>query len=133
MNKYLVACLVVAVVMVAMDVLWLGFIAKSLYQDGIGHLMAERPQVVAALAFYIIYAVGLVVFTVAPQIGMAGWYSTALKAALFGFVAYATYDLSNLATLKNWPLWLSLVDMAWGMVASAVAAVGGKLAMDRFG
>ena len=133
MNKYLVACLVVGVVMVAMDVLWLGFIAKSLYQDGIGHLMAERPQVVAALAFYIVYAVGLVVFTVAPRAGMAGWHSTALMAALFGFVAYATYDLSNLATLKNWPLWLSLVDMACGTVASAVAAVGGKLAMDSFG
>lgn len=132
MNKYLVAGLVVAVVMVAMDMLWLGFIAKSLYQNGIGHLMAERPQALAALAFYLVYAVGLVVFAVAPQAAVEGWYRTAWMAALFGFVAYATYDLSNLATLKNWPLWLSLVDMAWGSAASAVAATAGKLAMDRF-
>ncbi|BDT66613.1 hypothetical protein os1_07760 [Comamonadaceae bacterium OS-1] len=131
MNKYFLAGAVVAVVMVAMDVLWLGFIAKSLYQDGIGHLMAERPQAWAALAFYVVYAVGLVVFVVAPRAGVAGWYSTALMAALFGFVAYATYDLSNLATLRAWPLWLSLVDMAWGSVVSAVAATAGKLAMDR--
>jgi uncharacterized membrane protein len=132
MNKYLVACGVVAVVMVAMDVLWLGFIAKSLYQDGIGHLMAERPQAWAALAFYTVYAVGLVVFVVVPRAEVAGWHGTAWMAALFGFVAYATYDLSNLATLQAWPLWLSLVDMAWGSVASAVAAAAGKLAMDRF-
>nr|WP_315239468.1 DUF2177 family protein [uncultured Albidiferax sp.] len=131
MNKYLVAGLVVAVVMVAMDVLWLGFIAKSLYQDGIGHLMAERPQAWAALAFYVVYAVGLVVFVVAPKAGGEAWYGAALMGALFGFVAYATYDLSNLATLRAWPLWLSLVDMAWGSVASAVAATAGKLAMDR--
>lgn len=132
MNKYFVACVVVAVVMVALDVLWLGFIAKSLYQDGIGHLMAARPQALAALAFYAIYAVGLMVFVVAPRAGVQGWYSTALMAALFGFVAYATYDLSNLATLKNWPLWLALVDMAWGSTASAVAATAGKLVIDRF-
>lgn len=132
MNKYLVAFLVVAVVMVAMDVLWLGFIAKPMYQDGIGHLMAERPQLLAALAFYMVYAVGLVVFVVAPRAGMAGWQSTALMAALFGFVAYATYDLSNLATLKNWPLWLSLIDMAWGAFASAVAAASAKIAIDKF-
>lgn len=131
MNKYLMAGVVVAVVMVAMDVLWLGFIAKSLYQDGIGHLMAERPQAWAALAFYLVYAVGLVAFVVAPKAGAEGWHGAAWMGALFGFVAYATYDLSNLATLKNWPLWLSLVDMAWGSVASAVAATAGKLAMDR--
>lgn len=132
MNKYLVAYVAVAVVMVAMDVVWLGFVAKSLYQDGIGHLMAKRPQALAALAFYAVYAVGLVVFTVAPRSGVVGWYWTALMAGLFGFVAYATYDLSNLATLQAWPLWLSLVDMAWGSAVSAIAATAGKLAMDRF-
>ncbi|MBC7682653.1 MAG: DUF2177 family protein [Ferruginibacter sp.] len=131
MNKYFVAWVVVVVVMVAMDVLWLGFIAKSLYQDGIGHLMAEKPMILAALAFYVLYAVGMVVFVVAPRAGLEGWYSTALMAALFGLVAYATYDLSNLATLKNWPVWLALLDMAWGSAASAVAATAGKLAMDR--
>ena len=131
MNKYFIAWLVVVVAMVAMDVLWLGFLAKSWYQEGIGHLMAEKPKVLAALAFYVIYAVGLVVFTVAPRAGMEGWHSTALMAALFGLVAYATYDLSNLATLRNWPLWLSLLDMAWGSAASAVAATAGKLVVDR--
>ena len=132
MNKYLVAGGVVVIVMVALDVLWLGFIAKSLYQNGIGHLMAEQPRVGAALAFYAVYAVGLVVFTVAPHADAAGWQRTAGMAALFGFVAYATYDLSNLATLQAWPLWLAVVDMAWGSAASAAAATAGKLVIDRF-
>ncbi|MFM9915374.1 MAG: DUF2177 family protein [Rhizobacter sp.] len=130
MSRYLLAGAATALVMMALDALWLGFIAKPLYQDGLGHLMAERPNLWAAGAFYAIYALGLLVFAVMPHLGESGWRATAGSAALFGLVAYATYDLSNLATLKAWPIGLSLMDMAWGSAASAIAAVAGKAAAD---
>ena len=94
--------------------------------------MAERPNLVAALAFYLLYPAGLVSFAVLAHAGDAGWRSAALAGALFGFFAYATYDLTNLATLKGWPVGVALLDMAWGAALSAVAATAGKLALDRW-
>lgn len=121
----------IAAVMLALDVLWIGFIAQPLYQQGIGHLMAAKPNLAAAAAFYVVYAAGLLVFVVQPHGPAAGRRRTALSAALFGLCAYATYDLTNLATLRDWPLGLALLDMAWGSLASAVAALAGKAARDR--
>ncbi len=132
MTKYLSAYLATAVVMIVLDLLWLGVIATPLYQQGLGHLMAERPNLMAAAAFYVLYVFGLLMFTIVPQAADASWLKTAATAAMFGLVAYATYDLSNLATLRNWPVWLSLVDMTWGAVLSAVAAIAGRFAWDRF-
>ena len=140
MSKYVATYAATFVVMVALDMIWLGVVAKSFYQEGIGHLMAERPVVSVAIAFYILYAIGLVFFAVVPNEAVPGngtgfsrgYGKTALYGALFGFFAYATYDLTNLATLKNWPVGLALLDMAWGTVVSAVSAVAGKAALDRF-
>jgi uncharacterized membrane protein len=129
MNKYLTAYAGTAAVMVALDMLWLGVIAKPLYQQGIGHLMAEQPKIGVAVLFYALYAVGVVIFAVSPQSGGSGWGVTLALGALFGFFAYATYDLTNLATLRVWPLRLSLIDMAWGTAVSAVSAAGGKAAL----
>ena len=130
MNKYLAGYLAAAAAMVALDVLWLGVIAKAMYQQAIGHLMAEQPRIPAALAFYGLYALGLLIFTIAPHGDDPGWGRTILMGALFGVVAYATYDLSNLATLRNWPTSLALVDMAWGAVLSAASAGAGRAAMN---
>ena len=130
MNKYLTAYAGTAITMVALDMLWLGLIAKPLYQQGIGHLMADKFNAPVAVLFYALYAVGLVIFAVAPHDGSYGWGKTATMAALFGFFAYATYDLTNLSTLKDWPVSLSLIDMAWGTFVSTVAATGGKAVMD---
>ena len=130
MNKYLAGYAAVAVVMVALDMLWLGVVAKSTYQEAIGHLMADKPRVMAALAFYVVYALGLMVFVLAPYADEPVWGRTLLMAALFGFCAYATYDLSNLATLKNWPVKLTLIDLCWGSALSAVVAGAGKAAMN---
>ena len=132
MTKFLSAYLATAVVMIAVDMLWLGVIAKPMYQQGLGHLMAERPNLMAAVAFYALYAFGLLMFAIVPQAAEAGWLKTAAAAAMFGLIAYATYDLTNLATLKDWPIGLSLIDMAWGSVLSAVAATAGRFAWDRF-
>ncbi len=132
-KKYLAAYAGTAIAMIALEALWLGLIAKPLYQQGIGHLMADTLNIPAALLFYVVYPLGLVIFAVTPQTGGSGWAKTVTMAALFGFFAYATYDLTNLATLKNWPVGLTLVDVAWGTFVSAVAASGGKAAMDWAG
>lgn len=130
MNRYLAAYVGTALVMVLLDLLWLGVIAKPMYQRGIGHLMADKPNVAVAIFFYMLYAAGIVIFAVSPQSNGASWTTTLTMAALFGFFAYATYDLTNLATLRDWPLGLSMIDIAWGMVLSTFSAVGGKAAMD---
>ncbi len=130
MSKYLAAYAGTAVVMIVLDLIWLGVIAKPMYQQGIGHLLSERPNVAVAIAFYALYAAGVVWFGVSPQSGGSTWGTTLGMAALFGFFAYATYDLTNLATLRDWPWRLSLIDIAWGTFVSAAAAAGGKLALD---
>lgn len=134
MNRYIAAYAGTATTMVALDLLWLGVIARPLYQQGLGHLLVEQPVVSVAVLFYLLYALGVTVFAVAPQGALSqprSWAGTLGLAAFFGFVAYATYDLTNLATLKGWPLGLSIIDMAWGTVVSTVSAAGGKAAMDR--
>ena len=132
MTKYFGAYAATLVVMVVLDLLWIGVIAKPLYQQGIGHLMAERPNIGVAVLFYAIYAVGVLVFAVAPGGSTSGWVRTLVTGALFGFFAYATYDLTNLATLKNWPLGLAVLDVAWGSLVTAISAAAGKAALDRF-
>ena len=129
-TKYLAAYAGTAIIMVALDMLWLGLIAKPLYQQGIGHLMTDTPNIPVAVLFYLLYALGVVIFAVTPQTGGADWAKTITMAALFGFFAYATYDLTNLATLRGWPWSLALIDVLWGTFVSAMAAVGGKAAMD---
>ena len=118
------------IVLVGPDLLWLGVIAKPRYQQGIGHLMADKPNVPVAVLFYVLFGLGVVVFAVLPAGRAPGWGKTVSMAALFGFLAYATYDLTNLATLKQWPIGLSLIDMTWGTYVSAAAAAGGKALMD---
>ena len=130
MKKQLAAYAGTLIVMVGLDLLWLGVIAKPLYQQGIGHLMAEQSHVPVAVLFYALFALGLVVFAVLPAGPAPSWGQTLGMAALFGFLAYATYDLTNLATLQQWPIGLSLIDMAWGTCVSAAAAAGGKALMD---
>jgi len=131
MWKFAVSCLASMVTMMALDFAWIGFVARPLYTSGIGHLMAEQPNVAAALLFYVVFSIGLTIFAVAPGAGTADWRKTLLTAAAFGFFAYATYDLTNLATLRGWPVGLSLLDMAWGCCISAVAAAAGKAVLDR--
>lgn len=132
MSRYFVTYVAALITMVAIDLLWLGVIAKPLYQQGIGHLMAEKPNIPAAVLFYVLYPVGIVIFAVAPDAVSASWLKTFTSAALFGLFAYATYDLTNLATLKGWPVSLAALDMAWGSLVTGVSALAGKAVFDRF-
>ena len=139
MLSYLAAYAATAVAFLAIDLLWLGVIAKSFYRDGIGHLMADPPNLMAAGVFHLLYPLGVMLFAVAPNAWLGGTASAAelpfsravIAGALFGFFAYATYDLSNLATLRGWPLRLSLVDIAWGTAVTAAAAAAGRWALGR--
>jgi uncharacterized membrane protein len=131
MTKYLATYLTMILTMAILDFLWIGFIAKQLYQSGIGHLMAETPNLLAASAFYVVFCIGLLWFAILPHIGNPGVMGALLSASIFGFCAYATYDLSNLATLKGWPTSIALIDMAWGTLASVVAVAVGKTVFDK--
>ena len=104
-----------------LDGVWLGLIAKDFYRVGLGPLMAERVNLWAAGAFYLLYPVGLVIFVIRPALDGDALSGVLLRGALFGLFAYATYDLTNLATLRDFPARVAFVDMAWGAVASAVA------------
>lgn len=130
MTRYLATWAAAATVMVALDLLWLGLIAKPFYQQGIGHLMMPQPNVAVAVLFYALFIVGLMVFAIVPH-AATGWGRLLLMAALFGFFTYATYDLTNLATLRDWPVRVVLADVAWGAFVSMVAAAAGKAAWDR--
>jgi uncharacterized membrane protein len=107
--------------MVALDALWLGVIAGDFYRDALGPLMADAVNLPAAAAFYLLYPIGLMAFVVGPRLGERASVPNLLRGALFGLVAYATYDLTNLATLRGFPAGLAALDMLWGAVISADA------------
>ena len=103
----------------AIDMTWLGFVAKNFYRGQIGFLMKSNINWTAAIAFYLLFIVGLVVFVISPALEKSSWTHALLFGALFGLITYATYDLTNLATLKDWPLLVTIVDLAWGAVLAA--------------
>lgn len=121
-NRSVIAYVATLVVFALVDFVWLGFVAKDLYRNGIGHLMAETPNWTPAVLFYLVFVAGLVYFAVVPGLDAGAWQRAALNGALFGFLCYATYDLTNYATLRGWPLSIVVADLAWGAFVSTVAA-----------
>lgn len=120
--KLVLAWVVTLAIFAAIDTLWLGAMAGRIYRPLIGEMLAEKFRLFPALAFYALYAAGLVIFAVSPGLGEGGWKTAVLFGALFGLFAYGTYDLTNYATLKQWGLKITLIDMAWGVVVSGTAA-----------
>jgi uncharacterized membrane protein len=116
-------------VMSALDGLWLGVVARDFYRQEIGELMGDQVLKAPAALFYLAYPAGLVALALQPLPVSAS--AAGGRAALLGLIAYATYDLSNLATLRGWSWKMALVDMAWGAIASAVAGTAAYLAMQR--
>ena len=120
---FLVKLLVAGGVMGVIDFVWLSVVANKFYKSQIGTLLLEKPNMLAAVAFYVIYVVGIVAFVLTPALEKNSWQHAAGYGALFGFIAYATYDLTNLATLKGWTLKLVVVDLLWGAVLTGGVAV----------
>jgi len=110
-------------VFLAIDAVWLTLIAKNFYAKHIGFLMAKNPNLWAALIFYLIFIAGLVFFVITPALDKKMWTQALFAGIFFGLVTYATYDLTNLATVKDWPLLVTVVDLIWGMALSATVSI----------
>lgn len=112
-------------VFAGMDLLWLGLIAKNFYAKHLGGFLSDTVNWPAAVTFYLLFLVGIFVFSVLPAVEKNSILHAVLLGALFGFIAYATYDLTNMATVKDWPLIVTVVDMIWGaVIAGTVSAAG---------
>lgn len=109
------------------DMLWIGVLAKDFYRNSLGHLFREDINWAAALIFYFLYIIGILIFATLPALEKQSMGRAVLLGALFGFFTYATYDLTNFATLKGWPLKVAVVDMIWGMVLTASVAAASYL------
>jgi uncharacterized membrane protein len=132
MTRYLVTYAATLIAFLAIDFVWLGYIATKFYKDQLGHMMLEKPLLGVAFGFYLLYTLGIVIFAVTPGLREGSWRTAAVLGALLGLVAYGTYDLTNLATLKGWPVTMTFVDMAWGVVLTAASASAGYYAGSHF-
>jgi len=115
----------------AIDMVWLGLVARGFYQEHLGYLLRPDPNWAAAIVFYLLFVAGLLVFVVVPGLRAGSARKVAILGALFGLVTYATYDLTNLATVKDWPWIVSAVDLAWGSLLGAAVGYAGFLAGKR--
>ncbi len=124
MTTFIVGYLLTAVVFFAVDLLWLGVLGRGIYQRYLGHLLGDVNWG-AALVFYLLFIVGIFIFAIMPAVDRGSARHAALMGALFGFFTYATYELTNLATLDGWPLGIVFIDIAWGVVLTGSVALAG--------
>ena len=123
--KLILSYFLTSLVFFAVDMLWLGLLAKDFYRKHLGGFLSDRVNWTAAIIFYLIFIVGIFVFVILPAVEKSSLLKAIGLGAFFGFITYATYDLTNLATLKNWPLTIVIVDMAWGAVLTAIVSAAG--------
>jgi uncharacterized membrane protein len=123
--KYVYLYILTFIVFLAIDFVWLNWIAKNLYSEKIGHLLAENPNLIAAGVFYLLFVAASLVLAVLPGYEAQSLTKTIMLGAIFGMITYATYDLTNLATLKEWPLSVTIIDIIWGTSLSTATAVAG--------
>ena len=117
----------------AIDMIWLGLVAKDFYRAQIGELMKPDVNWTAAIIFYLIFIAGLVVFVITPAVDKGSRTHALLYGALFGLVCYATYDLTNLAVAKDWPLLVTIVDLVWGAVLASSVSIVTYFIADKMG
>ncbi len=109
-------------VFLVIDLVWLGVVAKNLYAEKLGYLMAPKVNFAAAFIFYAIFVVGMMFFVINPALAKNSWQIALFTGMFFGFVTYATYDLTNLATIRDWPLTITIIDLIWGTSLSGATA-----------
>lgn len=129
---YLIAYLVCILVMGGLDFLWLSNTSIPLYHRDLGPLLADNPNMTVAVIFYLIFIVGILIFAVRPALASGDWRTAALYGALFGFFSYATYDLTNFATMKVWTLRVTVLDIAWGTFLTGTVASAASIVALRF-
>ena len=121
-KTYFVALIIFFVI----DIIWLVVVARKLYQQKLGFIMSDSPNWIAAAIFYLIFIVGVVFFVINPALEKESWKYALFVGMLFGFITYSTYDLTNLATLKDWPLQITIIDLIWG------TSLGGLVSMITY-
>ena len=120
--QFATAYIAALVAFLAIDFVWLKYVALKFYQSNIGHLMSDKPNLAIAGLFYLVYIVGVVVLAVNPAIEKQQWWLAFVLGGLLGLVAYGTYDITNLATLKGWPAIVAIVDIVWGTLLTGTIA-----------
>jgi uncharacterized membrane protein len=130
--KYVALFLITTLIFFAIDMLWLGVIARNFYREKLAFIFTGEVNWIAAFIFYFIYIAGILYFAVVPGFDHQSWKMVLLNGALLGFLCYATYDLTNMSTIKQWPLIVVLVDIAWGTILTGSVAVLSYLAAVRW-
>lgn len=118
--------------LLVLDAIWLGLVARTFYRDQLGSLMLPQPNLGIAALFYLFFAMAVVILAVMPALTSASVARALFFGAVLGLAAYGTYDITNLSTLKGWPLLMSIVDMIWGAIITAATAAGGYAAARYF-
>lgn len=131
MLKHLLAYIALLLSLVVIDLVWLLGIAKNLYRDEMGALMASEPKLIAGLGFYLLYALGVSIFVLIPALSKQSWIYAVQYGALFGLFCYMTYDLTNLAVIRSFPIRLAFIDIVWGSFVTAVSAGIAYWAVNR--
>lgn len=124
-SKLIISYLLTTVVFFAIDMVWLGFIAKNLYRKYLGNFLSDKVNWTAAIIFYLLFITGIFYFSILPAIEKNSLAKAVISGALFGFFTYATYDLTNLATLKNWPIRIVFIDIIWGALLTGLVSTAG--------
>ena len=123
--------IVTFLIFIGIDLLWLGVVAKNFYFNQIGFIMRSSPNWSAALAFYALFVFGLVYFVVNPALEKSSFKYALVSGLLFGLITYSTYDLTNLATLKDWPIYVTIVDLVWGTALGGIVSSLSYLVMGK--
>jgi uncharacterized membrane protein len=131
--KFLIAYLATAVVFLVIDYIWLGYVMKDYFQTQLAHLMADEVNFGIAALFYIFYAAGVVYLCVMPALSDGDWSKALINGAIIGFLSYGAYDVTNAATLRDWPMMMSVIDVAWGTALTALSATAGYFAVTMMG
>jgi len=131
--RFVVAYFATSVVFLGLDAVWLSQVALGLYRREIGGLLLDQPNLPVAGLFYLLFVAGIVLLVVQPAASNGGWTAALWMGAVLGLVAYGTYDITNLSTLRGWSLTIAAVDLAWGVVVTAVASIAGYLALVVLG
>ena len=132
MMRYVLAYGTTLVIFLGIDAIWLTTMSQRLYRTYLGDVLAQTVNVVPAVLFYLIYVAGIIIFATAPAFSTGRWTTAALFGALYGFFAYATYDLTNHATIRDWPAIITVADICWGSALSATAAALGFVVTRYF-
>ena len=132
-SKLIISYVLTFAVFFIIDMAWLGFVAKDIYKKYLGNLLSDNVNWAAAIIFYLLFVVGIFIFAIMPSVDKNSLQSAIILGALFGFFTYATYDLTNLATLKDWSITIVFIDIAWGAVLTSIVSTAGFYIVQYMG